>query len=278
MSHRSLRLAIIGGRGFIGGAIARQAAAAGHEVQVHAHDAVAALGRVDAIVYCSGVAWGAQERPLDAFDAHVSSVERLLRSKPIGRFIYVSSTRVYDGAPTTRETENLVLAPPYREDVYRLSKIAGEAVVLTGHPNASVLRLSNVYGRSYSSGLFLSDVLRQAATTGVAKVRTSPESAKDYVCVDDVASAVVALCVREHAESIYNIANGTNTKHEEIFAFLRSHGIRVEVPHGAPAAIAAPIDIERIRHALPWSPRALLDDLPQLLSDFRLNVRPQAAR
>jgi nucleoside-diphosphate-sugar epimerase len=263
-------MAVVGGRGFIGSAVVRHAQEAGYAVDVRSHEASIDGEKFDAIVYCSGVAWGAQERPLDAFEAHVSAVGRLLEAAQSGRFIYLSSTRVYDGAASTQETESLRVEPPDRVDVYRASKIAGESVALCGHSDACVLRLSNVYGQSFDSGLFLSDILRQAATSGKIAVRTSEASAKDYISVDDVARAVVDLCSLDRVERIYNVARGRNTTHGEIFSVLRNQNIEVNVPTDAPTSTAPTISVERLARDLTWQPRDVLADLPDLLRSFQL--------
>ncbi len=200
----------------------------------------------------------------------MSAVERLLRTTRSRRFLYISSTRVYDGTSSTGEAQGLVLDAPDRVDVYRASKIAGEALVLSGHEDACVLRLSNVYGTSFDSGLFLSDILRQAATSGRVQVRTSETSAKDYVSVDDVAEAALALCALDRTERIYNVARGGNTRHGEIFSVLRACGITVEVPADAPASVAAPIAVERLAQDIAWQPRDVLADLSDLLRSFQL--------
>lgn len=270
MRYRLGRVGVVGGRGFIGSAVVRRAEEVGCSVAVRSHDASFDGEEFDVVVYCSGVAWGAQERPLDAFALHVSAVERLLRTTRSRRFLYISSTRVYDGAASTHEEERLVLDAPDRVDVYRASKIAGESLVLSAHEDACVLRLSNVYGPSFDSGLFLSDILRQAATSGRVQVRTSETSAKDYVSADNVAEAVLALGALDRTERVYNVARGGNTRHGEIFSVLRACGISVDIPANAQTSVGAPIAVDRLARDVAWQPRDVLADLPDLLRSFQL--------
>lgn len=265
-------MAVVGGRGFIGSSIARCASGQGYAVDIFPHDEPRSAS-YDAIVYASGIAWGAQARPVEAYDVHVASVACLLSAVSAKRIIYVSSTRVYDGAPSTHENTPLVLEAPDRADIYRSSKIAGEALILSASPAASVVRLSNVYGPSFESGLFLSDILRQAATSDVVRVRTSEASEKDYVDVGDAARAIVELCSLESVERIYNIARGRNTTHGEIFDVLRTHGVAIEIPEDAAAAAAMPIDVETLERDVSWNPRDVVEDLPDLLRRFQLHFR-----
>jgi nucleoside-diphosphate-sugar epimerase len=270
MTYRLGRVAVVGGRGFVGSAVARRAEEAGYAVDVRSHEASFDGEEFDAVVYCSGVAWGAQERPLDAFETHVSAVARILRTVQSGRFIYLSSTRVYDGAASTDEAQRLILDAPERIDAYRASKIAGEGVVLCGHRSPCVLRLSNVYGPSFDSGLFLSDILRQAGTFGKIDVRTSEASSKDYVSVEDVAKVAIDVCGLDRVAHVYNVARGKNTTHGEIFSVLRAQNVDVGVPDDAPTSVAPQISVDRLARDVSWQPRDVLADLPDLLRSFQV--------
>jgi nucleoside-diphosphate-sugar epimerase len=158
-------------------------------------------------------------------------------------------------------------------DVYAVTKIAGERIALAGHAGARVLRLSNVYGRNFDSGLFVADILRQAAQTGIARFLSSSASEKDYVNVADVAGAVLQLCTARPQFGVFNVGYGSNTSNVELEIKLQNSGISIEVATGAPTSRVAPIDTRRIRRSIEWSPRSILDDLPSLLDEFRENVR-----
>ena len=266
------RLAVAGGRGFIGGEVMRRAAAAGWIVTLISHQDDVRDQHFESLIYCSGVAWGADERAADAWDAHVVAPQRLLANNHIDRVVYVSSTRVYDGAASTNEAAALTIGRVDIPDVYRVSKIAGEAVLLSMHENATVARLSNVYGPSFTSGLFLSDVLRQAGKMGRAHIRSALTSAKDYVSVGDVADTLLQLAALENAGTIFNVAAGRNIQHAEIAAILEREGIPVTTGDAA-ENIAMPIDVSRLRGLLDWSPRSLTDDLPALIAQFREHLR-----
>ena len=163
----SATFTVVGARGFIGAMLADALRCGGHTVLTRRSDEDPARDSGH-VIYVSGVAWGAEERPNDAYDVHVNAfVGRWRFLAGTESFTFVSSTRVYDGAAATTEDTPLVARPAEPREVYALSKIAGENLVLAqGDRNTKVVRLSNVFGPSLRSELFLSQLLRAAVRTG----------------------------------------------------------------------------------------------------------------
>ncbi len=270
----SRRVTVVGARGFIGGRVAARARRLGYEVLECSHDAVP-LGRdLGSIVYASGIAWDAQLRPLESYELHASAVVRLLARARYERLVYLSSTRVYDRAGATVEETAPALRPDVADDTYALSKLAGEGAVLAAKAENRVIRCSNVYGESFRSGLFLSDVLRQAATTGRIAIRTSLDSSKDYVSVDDVADLALRVA-SESRERVYNVAAGKNTTHRALLeVILQAVPARVVVAPGAPTVTVPEIDAGRVRSEFGFLARDVLADLPGVARAFLLNLGP----
>ena len=263
------RVTVVGARGFIGGAVAARAQSLGIDVLRCRHDNVPRDRQLGTVIYCSGVAWDAEKRPLDAYDVHVASVLRLLENAAFKRLVYISSTRVYGRAEHTNEDAVLVCAPALAAETYAQSKISGEQLVLAAGAENRVVRLSNVYGASLRSQLFLSDVLRQAAGSGTIYLHTSLESSKDYVSVDDAAKAILQIAASSR-ERIYNVAAGYNTTHRAIIDALSScTTVSVNVPNDAPVNVTPCIDVRRLRGEFGLSHRSLIDDLPYLVEAFR---------
>jgi nucleoside-diphosphate-sugar epimerase len=261
-----MRLIVVGARGFIGSAILSEARARNLEVSPRAADDVA-QGDADAtIVYVSGVASGAEASPMLAYRRHVMDAGRWAAT-PHRSFIYISSTRVYDGAKSTSENA-LLPVDPARATAYVNSKIAGESVVLGTSPRAHVLRLSNVAGPSVTSELFLSDVLRQVATTGEVALRSGLESAKDYVDVRDVAAWTLDIAVAG-GPRILNLARGENITHGVLLRTLAaSVTFRVTVADNSPTIVVPPIDVSRRRATLHRPARDPLAELGGYFSAF----------
>ncbi len=255
---------MLGGSGHLGSHLARALQKAGHEVILPARDAPlpAAAGHV---LFCIGVASDFRTRALDTIGAHVSTLERYLRSGGWSSFLYLSSTRVYAGSPDGRETTALTLNPTDPDHLYNLSKAAGEALCLTlPQPTLRVVRIANVYGDDDGTGTFVADVMRDART-GSVRFGLAPDSEKDYVALDDVVALLpqVALYGRER---LYNVAAGRNVRLEELAATLeRIAGVRCSFAPGGPSVRFPRIAIDRIVAEFGFRPQQLLEGLPGLL-------------
>jgi nucleoside-diphosphate-sugar epimerase len=263
-----MKLTVVGARSFIGSAVAELARARGVEVLVVPHDAVPpqALG---VVVYCSGLAWGADQQPEAAYRLHVSEPLALLATRRFDRFLYLSSTRVYDRSASTDETAALFVDPLDPHGVYPASKIAGEAALLSASDKTVALRLSNVFGPNLTAKVFLSDIIRQAVETGRIQIRTALGSSKDYVSVDDVADLVLRIAGGSR-QRVYNVAAGHNTTHQQIIdAIAAVLPVEVSVTQDAPLAVAQTIDIRRVRDEFGFAPRELLGAIPVIVGAFR---------
>jgi len=259
---------VVGARGFLGSAIVAYLRTRGDAVIERRSDEPAAGDRGH-VIYASGIAWGGDERHLESYDIHVDRVRRTLESGVRESFTYISSTRVYEGAPSTREDATLCVDPQSPGATYKHSKIAGETLVLgIDDPRVRVVRASNLAGPSFRSGLFLSDVLRNAVRHGIVRVRTSRESSKDYVDAADVARLVPQIALRG-THRIYNIARGENTTNAIILdAIAASSGAQIEIAPDSPTVVTPPIDIRRLSREFE-PPRLRVEDaIPELVRKF----------
>ncbi|MBV8424463.1 MAG: SDR family oxidoreductase [Candidatus Eremiobacteraeota bacterium] len=258
---------VVGARGFIGSAFLRALQQRGIQAVGMSHDE-ALLAQIDLgdVIYASGIAWDAQKRPDDAQRLH-AAVPAALLAKRLRSFTYISSTRVY-GFSTSTQEDNVRQFDA--SDVYAATKTAGENAVLNDpRPRMRVLRLSNVYGPSFRSGLMLSDFLRQAATTGRIVVRSSRDSEKDHVSIDDVVDVGLRIAFTGR-ERLYNIAAGRNTKQGLLLdAIAAASKCTIEIMPDAPAVVFAPIDVARVRKEFGFETRDVLDDLPRLWREFK---------
>ena len=262
------RVTVVGARGFVGSAVVARARESGFDVLECRHDDVPGNADLGTVVYCAGVAWDADRRPVDAYRTHVAAVAAILENGRYDRLVYISSTRVYDRSDGTAEETPLRVRSDLPGDTYALSKLAGEGAVLSARSENRVLRCSNIYGPSLRSGLFLSDVLRQAATTGRIALRSSLDSSKDYVSVDDVARLSLQVAHgSDHA--IYNVAAGTNTTHRSLLeVILQLAPVDVDIAAGSPTVVVPPIDIRRIQREFGFEARPVIDDLPSVVKAF----------
>ena len=271
---------VLGAEGYIGGRLAAHLRAEGHEV------AAPPRGKPPAresghVVYCVGVTADFRSRPFDTVAAHVSFLaEALAHIRPLS-FLYLSSTRVYGGCDVGVETEPLRLRPDDPEDFYNATKIAGEALCLAlPSDTIRVARLSNVFGLGMDAGArpredFLSAVLREAAV-GVVRLRTSLDSEKDYVAIEDAVRAIARIALRGR-HRLYNVASGRNVRHGEVITRLADVAkcVVVERP-GAPRVAYPQIDTARIaaefESAERWAPSSPLGRLEELWRESCANA------
>jgi nucleoside-diphosphate-sugar epimerase len=161
--------------------------------------------------------------------------------------LYLSTTRVYRHAPETNENAVLQVRPADPDDLYNITKLAGEALCLAlQSPTVRVARLSNVFGPDDRSNNFLTAVM-QEARGGSVTIQTDPDSEKDYVALSDVVqlSETIATSGRHR---LYNVASGRNISHRTVADLVRQHTrATVHFAPNAPKQVFQPIDIELIR-------------------------------
>jgi nucleoside-diphosphate-sugar epimerase len=227
-------------------------------------------GDLGHVVYCAGVTSDARERPLDAMDAHVCGVNGLLRRGGFRSLLYLSSTRVYAGAASGREDAVLEARPDDPGELFALSKLAGEAACLAvERSEVRVVRLATVYGGTFASPNFLCELLRAMDARDDLAVTAAPETARDYVHVDDVAAALSRIA-QEGARRVYNLASGEAVRNDRLVAELGPRlSCRVRLEGTAPAPAVPHISIDRLREDLGFEPRPLLAHIDDVVAEFQ---------
>lgn len=255
------RATVIGGRGFVGARLAARLRADGHDVDVPPKGDVDLTRRdLGVVYYCAGLTADYDRFPFETVEAHASLVSRIVEAGRFERIVYLSSTRLYDGLPKAEveETEPLVFDTTDPRRVYDLSKALGENLVMTrADGRGRVARLANVYDWASGAPGFLSQWLTRARAERAIDLDSSPHVARDYIHLDDVVSALVALAASPEPQ-IVNVASGelvTNREIAEVFEF-RGWTIRFSGEADPPPPPNARID--RLR-ALGVRPRPVKD-------------------
>lgn len=262
---------VIGGKGFVGGAVVARLRADGHDVFVPERDDPLLLQRpLGHVIYAAGVTADFRSRPFDTMRAHVGLLAEVLERAPFDSLLYLSSARVYRHAKSAQEDTPIELRSEDPEDFYDLTKLSGEALChASGRGNVRVARLANVIGRDFRSANFVFDLIRSACRDGCIELRSAPDSEKDYVMVDDVADVLpkVALSGRYRC---YNVASGFNTPHARIVgAIAATTGATWTVVPGAPRIASPPIDIRRLKTEFGFVPQEVLSEIPTLVNEYR---------
>lgn len=259
---------VLGASGFIGRHLATRLCADGQVVYAPDREAPDLYNRpLGHVIYAIGLTADFRTRPYDTVQAHVSVLAELLQRAHFESLLYLSSTRVYARAVNGREDEPVPVLSQDPSDLYNLSKLMGESLCLQdARAGVRVVRLSNVVGgEDADSANFVPSLLREARG-GRIVLQTAPDSAKDYIHIDDVAELLPRIAARGR-ERLYNVASGVQTRHADWTSHLsRQTGCAVDVAPGAPTVRFAPIDIARIRAEFDFVPRPVLSALPSQTS------------
>lgn len=202
-----------------------------------------------AVIYAIGLTADFRQRPYATTEAHVGLLSQVLQRPGLEQLLYLSSTRVYARCTNTRETTPLPCLSSDPSDLYNLSKLLGEALVLQDpRPGLKVARLSNVLGPGQPASTFVGALLEEARAQGVATIQQPADTAKDYVALSDVVR-LLPLIAKQGRQRLYNLGLGRNSSHGEVAAWLERQGIAVQfagVGASGSGLSFSPLMIERL--------------------------------
>jgi nucleoside-diphosphate-sugar epimerase len=262
------RFTLLGGNGFIGRALSAELARRGVEVHCPPRDSLdPPPGGFGTLVWCIGLTADFRTRPHDTATAHVGLLAQVLARGTYDRVVFLSSTRVYSGATSTAEETALTVRPADPSDLYNVTKLAGEALVLTANPEAGVVvRLSNIVGPGeVARATFLGAISRQALA-GRIELETACSTEKDYLWIGDAARGLADIATSGKAR-IYNLAHGQQIAHSQwAGALAHETGCAIAVRPNAPDAGFPPIDTARMRIEFGFVPSNPLDNAGQIIN------------
>jgi nucleoside-diphosphate-sugar epimerase len=267
---------IFGGRGFVGGEVARLLEAQGSSVMRITRENWPETGTdLGNVIFTIGMTADFRQRLVETVEMQVLRLHEALTRYTFSSFTYLSSARVYEGAATTHEEAALLVRPSARDHVYNISKLAGESLCFAfGNPKIRVVRMSNVYGERDVSNLFLTSVMREAVATGYVIIGQSPLSSKDYVWVGDVAKALAQIS-RSGRHQLYNVAAGKNVTHKAIADIMTDAGYKVSFKPGGPAIHIPPIDVSRLNEEFTLTPADPKEAITRVLRTIQKNRKTQ---
>lgn len=214
------------------------------------------------VIYAVGLTADFRQHPYATVDAHIGYLRTLLERAQYQSFLYLSSTRVYLGADNATELSPLTVRPHHADDLYALSKLTGEALChATKNSAVRIVRLSNVYGYGMHRHSLLGNLLVNRHMNPI-HLDSHPQSAKDYISLQDVIAILPQIAVRGQ-HTVYNVASGVNVTTQ---ALLDSAGLHATWSEDAPLVTFPPIPITRIQSEFTYHPCSVLDEWPRLVT------------
>ena len=251
-------LVILGANGWIGSHLAAHLASRGEAPLLvdksNIDEWLSVPDPVEKLFYCIGLTSDFRDKPYETVEAHVSLLSKVIQVKDIEKFVYLSSTRVYQGSNHGSEDQPVIINSAVEGDIYNISKLMGESIVLNNTNNGfKVVRLSNVVGPGQPENTFLGSLLKDAKQAKKVIIKQHEKSSKDYINISDVVRYLdlIADCGLRRS---YNIASGTNTTHAQVAAWLQQEfsGTAVEFSSSPQPAVQFPsIRIDRILSEFP---------------------------
>jgi len=273
-----MKYTVLGSSGFIGSHVARMASMAGHDVWCPGRNERLDTNPAGHLIYCIGMTADFRSHPHQTIDAHVSQLQRVLQTASFESLTYLSSTRVYQHTPRAivDEESPLFVHPQEPGDLYNLSKLLGENLLLMYDGRVRVARLSNVIGNDVTSANFLFSVLRDCVGRGRVHLQQSLQSVKDYVDVGYVADLLLRLGP-QGTSRLYNVASGINVSHQQIMDELkRLTGAVVTVSSEAATYSFPLINTDRVQQEFNCRTGSVVERLPDLVNSVRQHVRKSA--
>ena len=160
------------------------------------------------------------------------------RRSGVRRLVWLSSIAVYGDQPTLDPVPET--ASPNPRSFYGHTKVAGEAMLRAYNAlyglDAVALRLSSVYGVRRQTACALTGVIQAGLHGRAATVPADGSSFRQYIHVEDAASAVISALAAEHLPRlVYNITGNTYVTEAQIARMLRKLLPCLLIEHG-PAA------------------------------------------
>lgn len=265
---------VIGGNGFIGSQVCKDILNAGHELFVPDRDDPKVFTRdLGIVVYCAGFG-DCIKNPHKVLESNTSYLSQILKEASFDRLVYLSSTRVYMGQGSSSESDDVKIIFSDNRKLFNLTKLVAEEMCLLSDKDVVIVRPSNVYGLALDSILYLPTITRHAISNKLVNMFVTPNYEKDYVSVNYVSSAVLALALKDTLKQrIFNVASGENVRASEIADMLVEHTNCKIVWHDVDETKEDkfPItDISAVKNEIDIKQYSIYKDLPDLINKFKL--------
>lgn len=266
-----MNFTIIGASGFIGSALVLSLRASDQNVFAPKRgDRKIFTDPLGHVIYAAGITADFRSRPFDTLRANTNLLAELLERASFESLLYLSSARIYRHAEHTGEDAAIYLRSKDSEDLYDLTKLTAEAICYASkRKSVRVVRLTNVVGSDFRSQNFLSDIIRSACDTGRVELRSTLDSGKDYVLLQDILNLLPKIAINGY-NCCYNLGSGHNLTHGEILdPIIAATGAKLNVCKDARRIVVPSISIDRLSTEFNYLPSPVLPYIPQLIHEYR---------
>jgi UDP-glucose 4-epimerase len=301
---------VTGGCGFIGYALCRRLAAAGHQVVVYDDlsrgeegnlpegarlirgdirdsDRVAAAlseSHADGVIHLAAIHYlpDCAARPRETREVNVEGTRRVLdacRATGVRRVVFASSAAVYAPVDGPCVEDGTPLEPI---EVYGESKLEGERLAErfareTGLATTT-LRIANAVGRHETNPHVVPHIFESLRVSNQVPLG-SLEARRDYIDTRDIAGAMAAVLAASNGYQVFNVGTGVAHSVADIIAALRRIlGRPIDILQEASRLrpverMMLVVDIDKIRRVTGWTPRVTLEETLRDLADvYGLNA------
>lgn len=282
-----MRVAVVGGSGFIGSHVVDALLEAGHDVTVfdimapHRRDVrhivadimdpgrttVALAGGYDAIYLLAAVAnvGDVYHIPVESMQTNVMAVAHVLeaaRRTGAGRVILASTTWVYALADREEVDEDTPLRLDRVNHVYTASKLSAEMLCHAYRElyglDTTILRYGIPYGPRARTGTVLATFVERALAGRPLVIHGDGTQWRSFVYVEDLARGNVAALQEAAGNQTYNLEGAERILIQEIAETVRAFfpGVGIERTDARPGDTTPRIvSSEKAQAQLGWKPR-----------------------
>lgn len=263
-------ITVLGATGFVGSELIKKLEKKGYKnLYIPKRDEDLSGKNLGKVIYCIGLTADFRYRLQDTVEAHVSKLLDILKNCSFEYFIYLSSTRVYQRSIETTENTLIRTDSQNTSDLYNISKIMGESLLLNTVKNSCVFRLSNVYGNDFKSENFLTSLIKEALETNQIILNTSLDSEKDYISIDSVTETIINFLEVKYT-GLYNLASGKNKTNKEIVDKIKElTNCNIIVSNNAISIKFPEINIDKLLKTNVYKTEDLLENISHIINSFK---------
>jgi len=290
-----MRVAVVGGSGFIGSFLIKRLLKEGLDVvnidirkgdidvefqlaDVRVLDQVmSALSEVDVVYHLAGTVLNvARKNPylsgqLDIYGT-LNVLEACVRNG-VDKLLYASSFYVYDGLPPDVKVDESHRSDIFRAEMFGVAKLVGERLILEYNRMYGlkfvILRFGPVYGPHDRCSCVICDFIRDGLAGRPIVVWGEGKRRNQYTYVEDVAEG--AFKAMKYTNEVFNLISPEYRSIREIAGFLKAkYGFEVEYDLTRREGPSMPyISPEKAMKALDWRPVSLEEGIERTISSLK---------